>query len=234
MTMQHKIHPDDERLAALAGGDPELASDAELGAHVSGCDSCRATIDELTTLRAALAELPDMVPSRRLQLLPPVADPRAANSGGWLRRLSAPIMAMGLGLVLVGAVGTSGLLTNFASSGSSAGQVFAPVGNSGQDALEGAGSAAHAATPGLPLNLGSFGARSGGSLPTAASEDTAASGGPSSSPAAAQKSAVPTDSGRVLLSLDGDQPTSPWLALLFAGFAFVIAGGVLRLAVRPN
>jgi hypothetical protein len=246
MTMQHQIHPDDERLAALAGGDPELGtdaelrSDAELRAHVSGCDTCRATVDELTILRSALAELPDLVPSRRLQLLPPVAEPRAANAGGWLRRLSAPIMAAGLGLVLVGAVGTSGLLNNFASSAGSAGQVFAPVGNSrGQDALEGAGGAASAEPPRqaspLPASIGpSISGRSLSSQPTAASEDSGASRAPSSSPVAAQKSAVPTDSGRDLQSLADDQPASPWLAVLLAGFVFVVTGGVVRLAVRPN
>jgi hypothetical protein len=235
MTMQHQIHPDDERLAALAGGDPESGSDADLHAHVSSCDACRATVDELTTLRAALAELPDLVPSRRLQLLPPVAEPRAANAGSWLRRLSAPIMAAGLGLVLVGAVGTSGLLNSFASSASSAGQFLDQVGNSGQDALEGAGGGAPStqASP-LPAKVGP--SYSGGlsSQPTAASEDSGASRAPPSSPAAAQKSAVPTDSGRALLSVDSDQPTSPWVAVLFAGFAFVLTGGVLRLAIRPS
>jgi hypothetical protein len=235
MTMQHQIHPDDERLAALAGGDPELGSDTALRAHVSGCDSCRASVDELTMLRAALAELPDMIPSRRLQLLPPVAEPRAASAGGWLRRLSAPIMAAGLGLVLVGAVGTSGLLNNFASSASSAGQLFAPVGNSGQDALEGAGGGATSTqTSPLPANLGPSSGRGVTSQPTAASEDSGASRAPASSQAAAQKSAVPTDSGRDLQSLGSDQPTSPWLAVLSAGFAFVLTGGVLRLAIRPH
>lgn len=234
--MQHQIHPDDERLAALAGGDPELGSDAELRAHVSGCDTCRATIDDLTMLRSALAELPDLVPSRRLQLLPPVDEPRAANAGGWLRRLSAPIIAAGLGLVLVGAVGTSGLLNNFASSAGSAGQVFAPVGNSRQDAMEGAGGGAPStqASP-LPASIGpSISGRSLSSQPTAASEDTGASRAPSSSPVAAQKSAVPTDSGRDLQSLADDQPASPWLALLLAGFAFVVTGGVLRFSAPPN
>ena len=85
MTMQHRIHPDDERLAALAGGDPEVASDAALRAHVDSCDRCTDVVRELGSLRTALAELPDLVPSRPLQLLPPVAEPRAA----FPRRLAA-------------------------------------------------------------------------------------------------------------------------------------------------
>ena len=88
--MQHPTHPDDERLAALAGGDPEVASDAALRAHVDSCDRCADIVRELGSLRTALAELPDLVPSRPLQLLPPVAEPRAAARGGWLRRLAGP------------------------------------------------------------------------------------------------------------------------------------------------
>ena len=56
--MQHQIHPDDERLAALAGGDPDAAADAELSAHVDSCSRCSDFVDELATLRSALAELP--------------------------------------------------------------------------------------------------------------------------------------------------------------------------------
>ncbi len=108
MTMQHQIHPDDERLAALAGGDPEVVSDAALRAHVDSCDQCAETVRELGSLRAALAELPDLVPSRPLQLLPPVAEPRATARAGWLRRLAGPAMAAGLVLVVVGAIGSSG------------------------------------------------------------------------------------------------------------------------------
>ena len=42
--MQHPTHPDDERLAALAGGDPEVTSDGALRAHVDSCDRCAETV----------------------------------------------------------------------------------------------------------------------------------------------------------------------------------------------
>ncbi len=109
MTMQHPDHPQDERLAALAGGDPEVASDAALRAHVDSCDRCTDLVRDLASLRTALAELPDLAPSRPLQLLPPVDEPRTAASAGWLRRLARPAMAAGFVLVVVGAFGTSGI-----------------------------------------------------------------------------------------------------------------------------
>jgi hypothetical protein len=112
MTMQHQIHPDDERLAALAGGDADVTADAGLVAHVSACDRCGRMVAELSELRSALAELPDLVPSRPLQLVPPAPEPRPARSGGWLRRLAGPMVAAGAGLVLVGAIGTSGITSN--------------------------------------------------------------------------------------------------------------------------
>jgi hypothetical protein len=232
MTMQHQIHPDDERLSALAAGDPERDSDAELRAHVSSCDTCRATVDELRLLRTALAALPDLVPSRRLQLLPPVPEPRAAHAGGWLRRLSAPIMAAGLGLVLVGAVGTSGLL-NFApaSGGRLAGAPAAQP--SGQDALEGAGDAPVAESPKAPATRGSFSTADGlGIDPSPAASDNRGSESAPSPSAAASDLAAPTQSGAANLeSIDTNQPTAPWLALVLAGVAFVLTGAVLRFAV---
>jgi hypothetical protein len=233
MTMQHQIHPDDWRLAALAGGDPELESDAELRAHVSSCDTCRATVDELRLLRTALAELPDLVPSRRLQLLPPVAEPRAAPAAGWLRRLSAPIVAAGLGLVLVGAVGTSGLL-NFTPASADRLSGAPAAQPSSQDAVEGGG-APVTASPEAPATRGSFSTADGLSIypsPTA-SDNRGLESAPSPS-AAASDVVAPTEFGGDLQSRDANQPTAPWLALLLAGVAFVLTGGVLRFTAPHN
>jgi len=231
--MQHQIHPDDERLAALAGGDPEMESDVELRAHVSSCDACRATVDELTVLRSALSELPDLIPSRPLQLLPPVAEPRAAGTGGWLRRLSAPIMAAGLGLVLVGVVGTSGMLNSTPASvdrlsGAPAAQP------SSQDAFEGGGAPATASPRALlPTNGGSFGSADAlGSRPSPTANDNSGSESAASPSAAATDVIAPTDSSAANLgSIDANQRTAPWLSLLLAGVALVLTGGVLRFAV---
>lgn len=232
MTMQHQIHPDDERLAALAGGDPDVAADTELNAHVSGCSRCTAYVEELTMLRSALAELPDLVPSRRLQLIPPVAEPRAAASGAFLRRLAAPVMAAGFGLVLVGAVGTSGLLTGIASS-----------------ALPGA------ATENVDLTddaASPFSAQelSGGpkSTPTerdAATESSAYELNSATPPRAQSRSEDPDES---ISELGGRTPAAggtdglfsatdarlPWLVILGLGVGLLLAGLYLRFSAQPR
>lgn len=121
--MQHPIHPDDERLAALAGNDPDATADAGLVQHVGGCARCGAVVADVRLLRSALAELPDLRPSRPLQLVPPVtASPEASGGAfGWLRRLTAPAMAAGAGLALVGAIGFGGAaLGGMAASGAAA------------------------------------------------------------------------------------------------------------------
>jgi hypothetical protein len=232
MTMQHQIHPHDERLAALAGRDPEVESDAELRAHVSSCDACRAAVDELSVLRSALSELPDLVPSRRLQLLPPVAEPRAAGGRGWLRRLSAPIMAAGLGLLLVGAVGTSGMLTFNAASG--AGGAFAPAQFSdGHDAQERAGGALPSASQRSALP-GYLSQRSPSSQPSVTVGDNGAPGTaapPTSGNSSSKATATPGDSRVAPLAPATTQPSAPWLALLLAGVALVVTGGAMRFAI---
>ena len=104
-------HPHDERLAALASADPDAVADTRLRSHVSSCNRCAALVNELGALRAALAELPDLAPSRPLQLLPPL-EPAPASAadrfGGWARRFFAPVLASGAALALVGAIGTAG------------------------------------------------------------------------------------------------------------------------------
>ena len=66
-------HPDDERLSALAFRDTDASTDTSLTAHVSSCDRCTDLVNELGALRASLAELPDIQPSRPLRVLPEVA-----------------------------------------------------------------------------------------------------------------------------------------------------------------
>ena len=55
-------------------------------AHLTACDRCRPLVDELSLLRGALAELPDLAPSRPLRLIPPVPAPAATPRAG----LAAP------------------------------------------------------------------------------------------------------------------------------------------------
>ena len=83
-------HPNDERLSALASGDPEAVADSALSEHVASCLRCTDTVAELGALRAALAEMPDLQPHRPLQLLPPVR--RRAGSCRSRRWLGTPVL----------------------------------------------------------------------------------------------------------------------------------------------
>jgi hypothetical protein len=143
MTMQHPVHPDDERLAALAGDDPEATGDGRLAEHVAGCERCIGVVDELRSLRASLAELPDLRPSRPIQLLPPVPAGPSIDGGsfGFLRRLAAPAMVAGAGLAIVGAVGLGGTVL---------GAMSASAGASAPDTLDGRGGAEFEATSQAP------------------------------------------------------------------------------------
>lgn len=103
-------HPNDERLSALAAGDDDARADAALASHVDACAGCAEVVAELGALRASLADLPDVAPSRPLRLLPPVeraGAPTADRVGGWARRLFAPVLTAGAALAMVGLVGTA-------------------------------------------------------------------------------------------------------------------------------
>ena len=108
MTMMNATHPDDERLAAFAAAERDAVDDRALREHLDSCARCSDLVLDLSSLRAALAELPDIAPSRPLRLLPPLPEPASRDRLPWLRRLVAPTIVAGVGLVLVGAVGTAG------------------------------------------------------------------------------------------------------------------------------
>jgi hypothetical protein len=105
--MLNATHPDDERLSALASRDVDVAADASLIDHLAGCDRCATIVGELTALRSALADLPDLQPSRPLQLLPPAAGRDTDGLGGWVQRLFRPLLTAGAALAIVGLVGTT-------------------------------------------------------------------------------------------------------------------------------
>jgi hypothetical protein len=109
MTMQQSNHPDDERLAALAASEPDALADSLLVTHVSGCSRCAPMVDDLRTLQSALAQLPDVQPSRPLRFLPAVPEPASQGSRwlGLLRGVTGPAMAVAVLLIVVGAFGTA-------------------------------------------------------------------------------------------------------------------------------
>ncbi|PZR61250.1 MAG: hypothetical protein DLM71_08775 [Chloroflexi bacterium] len=102
-------HPDDELLASFQDGDLAGAAAGGVRDHLSACQRCTAVIEELGTLRIALAELPDIAPPRPLRLIPPVGEAHARQPMGLVvRRLFAPLMAVGILLAVVGGVGVAG------------------------------------------------------------------------------------------------------------------------------
>ena len=207
MTMQHLNHPDDERLSALAGDDADIAADAALTGHVAGCSLCGDLVNELRLLRSALNELPDLRPSRPLQLVPPVAAAaRAGGPLGWLRRMAAPAMAAGAGLALVGAVGFGTLaLGGMAASAGAAPEITTD---------EGRGNEAPELMSRAPANF-----------------DSTAEPDPDDGEAAGEDAGHRDGATAPLLDLDSP---APWLLLMGGGVLLLLAGLVLRFAVQPR
>jgi anti-sigma factor RsiW len=224
MTMQNTLHPDDERLAAYAGGDSDALADSSLVSHVTTCDRCRPLVDELSLLRGALAELPDLTPSRPLRLIPPVWDAAtpAGRPGSWLRRLTAPAMAAGAGLVLVGAVG---------------------IGATGLAGLAGKSASLGAPEQAASASDHEFGPITGAGSPTAAPGDAlGGAGNPSSvlprtmgsSPPASPKPSADDAAGRTDSEANNSSSEQPWLTLLIAGAGLFGISTALRFSLSPR
>jgi predicted anti-sigma-YlaC factor YlaD len=223
-------HPHDERLSALASGDPEAVADIALAEHVASCHRCTDTVAELGALRASLAELPDLRPHRPLQLLPPVTDAepsRLDRAGGWARRFFAPVLTAGAALAMVGLVGTTApLLGGMASQADSA---PLEVGDAVQEAQPDP-----SADPGAQSRL-SY----GGST----AEPTSAADGDSAAEAAGEMEPFMThedaegvdnrDSGAETTSVTTEE-RSLWPMLLFAGVALMVAAALMRWILAPR
>ncbi|HEX2141215.1 MAG TPA: hypothetical protein VHK28_02905 [Candidatus Limnocylindria bacterium] len=228
MTMNHDVHPHDERLAALASDEPEVAGDAALRAHVSACDRCGPMVAEMTALRSALAELPDLVPSRPLQLLPPVPEPAASGAGiGLLRRLWGPFMVAGAGLALVGAIGLSGG-TEGLMQGMSAEDAGAPGFEtmSSDPRMERATDIPAAPSGAVQFNPDAAGSPAAegatGNDEGEVTGDNLAGGGESGE-----------GDGRADL-LATDQGDAAWWAVVFAGIVLILVALALRFRVQPR
>lgn len=235
MSMTTPAHPDPERLAALAGADPDALADRELEAHVASCESCGPQVRDLTALRSALAELPDLAPSRPLRLLPPVAEP--AVSSGWrtaFRRAFAPVAVAGMTLLLVGSVGTTGvlgpadaqeLLGRFSLGASAPAPAEAPE-SYATDSAGNEGAGAESAAPGAADSL------------AASPEGTRSLVGPATSPSPiADEQTAPTDSiaqviGETESGREGDlavvEDRSGWIAAALLGIGLLGLAFVLR------
>jgi hypothetical protein len=240
MSMTTPAHPDPERLAALAGADPDALADRELKAHVAGCDSCGPQVRELTALRAALAELPDLAPSRPLRLLPPVSDPAPAS--GWraaFRRAFAPVAVAGLVLLLVGSVGVTGvlgpadaqeLLGRFSLGAPAPAPAAAPE-TSATDAAGNEGAAPQSPAPGAADSQ------------AASPEGTRSLVGPASSPSPiADEQTAPSESmaqviGEAESGRDGDlavvEDRAGWIAAALLGIGLLGLAFVLRRSAAP-
>jgi hypothetical protein len=215
MSMQNQMHPDDERLAALAGGEDHVLADASLREHVTSCDRCSGVVDDLSRLRVALAELPDQVPSRPIRFLPPVDEP--ATAGGWWRRLFAPALLAGSGLVLVGAVGFSGVVENLASGGATG----ASVDLQGDGRAESEQSTVPAAQPSA-VN----GAPSGDAVASVAPTTDDGYAAPEDEQSGTERDPVAP------FGVAADQ--APWLVVMLGGAALILAALALRFAVQPR
>ena len=232
-------HPDDERLSALASRDTDAVADAGLTTHVASCNRCTELVDELGALRLALADLPDLQPSRPLQFVPPVeADHTVDRLGGWARRFFAPVLVSGAALVLVGVIGTaSPSLGGMGQSGAAAPQEAA-VGSSLKAERDNAAPSEPAATRALVSASDSAaapGAYAGGEA--ASSEAPAASDEVQTLQSDGGLAAVDTGTDREETSAaqtDLAADRSPWPMVLFAGVALIVAALLMRWIFAPR
>ncbi len=222
--MLNSNHPDDERLSAFASHDTDARADSSLTGHVTSCDRCTDLVNELVALRASLAELPDLVPSRPLRLLPEVGAP--SSSASWVRRIFAPMLTAGAALALVGMVGTSlPALDGMASVGSALTGEDAAAEELGGEAPEAAGGGDRDAVDDLGTQR-------------------------SAEPAASSASAFldgrgedgDSDFGTAGVDDGVDEPStselpaarSPWPMVLFTGVALMILASLLRWVLVPR
>ena len=224
MTMQNTPHPDDELLAAYAGGDVDALADASLREHLSVGDRCRPLVEELSILRSVLAELPDLAPSRPLRLIPPVPAPAVRSS--WLRRLTAPAMAAGAGLVLVGAIGV-GASSDVGRLFGQAGAAFQNVGEN----VEAAGVSDHEATASRRAYVPAPGV---GVTPMATSGASKGTDSVGSSEPPSTRSSAEASPTVAAYEANGSSPEQPWLTLLIAGAGLFGVSTALRLSLSPR
>ena len=217
-------HPDDKRLAALAASEPDAAADASLSAHVASCSRCSEIVADLSVLGTALADLPDVQPSRPLRLLPAADEaptPAPDRIGGWARRFFAPVLASGVALALVGAIGTaSPSLSGMAGGPDSQAVVSQPA--VGMPAVSGDAAGFEAAPVNEAQTLSSAGDRT--------TADSAA-GAAAAASQPADNSTLEAQGADAEAQVGG---RSPWPMVLFAGVALIAAAVLMRWIFAPS
>jgi hypothetical protein len=229
--MLNQNHPADERLSALASLDTDATTDAALGSHVSSCDRCTELVSDLDVLRVALADLPDLQPSRPLQLLPPVEVESSGvdRLGGWARRFFAPILASGAALALVGVIGTAAPALEQMASGPGA-----------------QGAAASQAAQEFAAPAASEAGEQPTTFDAAGGDDSDGGGGDmesAASPPAAERDENAVDEQRTASSnrdvsaleqTTASAERSPWPMVLFAGAALMVGAFLMRWILVPR
>lgn len=234
-------HPHDERLSALASRESDATADATLTAHVSSCVRCAALVDELAALRAALADLPDVAPSRPLRLIPPVEAAPASSAdrlGGWARRFFAPVLASGAALALVGTIGTaapslSGPQSGGAESGSGADQRVTLQAEEPQASAQREAEASEEAA-GAPAEAAPSAAITGDAAEHRSPAPTEAAIAPGGTDLAVGSTYdfAESDEGRSLDAVAAER--SPWPMVLFAGVVLMVGALLLRWILVPR
>ena len=227
--MLNSNHPDDERLSALASRDTDATSDASLTAHLSTCDRCTDLVTELGALRASLADLPDLRPSRPLRLLP-AADEAPAGAdriGGWARRFFAPVLTAGATLAMVGLVGTTApALDGMASGGAQSGSAPSTMAMEAPEAESSSASedSSERAAAGEPDALAE-------ASDTAAASD-GADGETTNTFGGVDTEELEDEDRGALTQLPVER--SPWPMVLFTGVALMVAAALLRWILVPR
>ena len=236
--MLNANHPDDERLSALAGGDPDEGADAGLTAHVASCDRCAELVRDLGALRMSLGDLPDVAPPRPLRLVPPVPDASAPEDGigTWMRRLFAPALTAGAALAMVGLVGTASpgtLPTSLDEVGFGGGD--AGVMHEADEAAPGDQRLTDTDEPGAVQGEAAGEGDGAAGYGAAAGDDEAPAAEPLSggrdSDTSEDDYAVP-ESRAGTTSLPAER--SPWPMVLFTGVAVIVGALLLRWILVPR
>ncbi len=95
-----------DRLSEYLDGDLTPSEQQACATHISGCDPCRATIEDLSQIRQGLQTLPGLQPSRDLwnAIVPRLAPRRLKSVLGFRRRVTLPAWSLGMAAAVIAVV----------------------------------------------------------------------------------------------------------------------------------